>query len=174
MRDLGKNRHYAKRVSRESLRAGPEIRGKGPRSTVRAKRPPKAQSEHDRVILEIARREINLDEYTAGINPGESKRYPVRLPGREWIYPDLVVRHRGNRRLREVHEVETSESVNQKEVNQWKDFASLRHRLILWVPLDSAIEAAALIEKNELKNVGLEVYEFGRHGKIKLHVLGPT
>ena len=174
MRDLGKNGHSAKRQPRQPLGIRRKLRRKELRSTVKAKRPPIVQSEHDKVILEVAKREINLDEYTVGINPGESKRYPVRLAGRKWIFPDLVVRHRTTRRLREVHEVETSESVNQEEVNQWKDFASLRHRFILWVPLDSATRASALLEKNELRNVDLEVYEVDRHGKIKLRVLGPT
>ena len=174
MRGLGKNGHSAKRLPRQPLKIRRKIRGKELKSTVKAKRPPKVQSEHDKVILEVAKREINLDEYTVGINPSESKKYPVRLAGREWIYPDLVVKYRTSRQLQEVHEVETSESVNQEEVNQWKDFASLRHRFILWVPLDSAARAAALIEKNVLKNVDLEVYEVDRHGKIKLRVLGPT
>lgn len=174
MRDLGKNRHPAKRSPRQSLGIRRRIRRKEPRSTVRAKRPPKVQSEHDKVILEVAKREINLEEYTVGINPSESKKYPVRLAGREWIYPDLVVRYRTSRQLQEVHEVETSESVNQEEVNQWKDFASLRRKLILWVPLDSAARAAALIDESKLNNVDLEVYEVDRHGKIKLRVLGPT
>ena len=174
MKDLGKNGHPAKRQPRQPLGIRRKLRRKELRSTVKAKRPPKVQSEHDKVILEVAKREINLDEYTVGINPGGSKKHPVRLAGREWIYPDLVVKYRTSRQLQEVHEVETSESVNQEEVNQWKDFASLRHRFILWVPLDSAARAATLLEKNELKNVGLEVYELDRHGKIKLRVLGPT
>lgn len=174
MKDLGKNGHSAKRLPRQPLGIRRKISRKEPRSTVKAKRSPKVQSEHDKVILEVAKREINLDDYTVGINPGESKKYPVRLAGREWIYPDLVVRHHTSRQLQEVHEVETSESVNQEEVDQWKDFASLRRRLILWVPLDSAARAAALLDKNKLNSVDLEVYDVDRQGRIKLRVLGPT
>jgi hypothetical protein len=111
-----------------------------------AKRPPAAQSEHDRVI---AAREAQWREYKpcsqTWTNPDGEQNAKCKPNGAEQ-YPDIIVKLRDDKGIRYgLEEVETADSVSDSEVRQWRDYAALKMAFLnLVVPADKVSDAKRL------------------------------
>lgn len=102
-----------------------------------AKRPNTSQSLHDACLAEATDRFIeNFSVYT---NPGSDHNFPVRLPGGETGYPDIVACDKGTKVPSCIAEIETVESVTADERDeQWVPYArALKADLRLFVPKES-------------------------------------
>jgi hypothetical protein len=124
-------------------------------------RPVREQLEHDRVIRLLQpkyRRRFNV-----GLNPGAEQTTPVGDPAAP-VFPDLVLTAPGRgRRVLEVIEVETSESVNSLEaMAEWLPYSRLSSDFTLYVPVTSVDAARRLC-----KDLGVDLAELWTY-----HTLG--
>jgi hypothetical protein len=123
-------------------------------------RPVREQLEHDRVIRMLQpkyRRKFNV-----GLNPGSEQAAPVGEPPSA-LFPDLVLTAPGRgRKLLEVIEVETSESVNSLEaMAEWLPYSRLSCDFSLYVPVASADSARRLC-----KDLGVELAELWTYSTL--------
>src|SRR5690349_19740289 len=95
---------------------------------------PNSQSIHDQWVAAIARDQFSFPlqpTWRTSTNPGSFKRQAVRFGSVE-AFPDIVVADSTNR-LVIVAEVETSESVNEIEARQWRQYSAAQ-LFYLYVP----------------------------------------
>ncbi len=110
-----------------------------------ANRYPNEQSEHDKVI-EYAYSHLNKTTHDVYINPGSYKNTSVN-----GLYPDIIITAKGDKVVKFIIEVETVNSINQNEVNQWRSYIKLGGTFYLLVPKDSKHKAELLCRQNNLK-----------------------
>jgi len=102
-----------------------------------------SQSFHDQVIAERAKAWSQEPGFLmVHTNPGQEKNASYTVDG-EQVYPDLIIEHRDHGWF--IEEVETEDSVNERELQQWLKFARLGRPLNLIVPVTSESTARRLI-----------------------------
>ncbi len=121
-----------------------------------ASRRPNTQSLHDNVVSQREsawRADSRVDKlYT---NPGQYKGANYTVSGRK-VYPDLIV-HLKNDNLWIIEEVETADSVNEGELEQWQTFAQIDvYGFNLLVPTEVAEKARSLVRN--LSDVAVKTY----------------
>lgn len=120
------------------------------------------QTTHDNVITTMEtelKRAWRKDIYT---NPGQSKENPVKRHG-VTVYPDIFQYVGGD--VTDIYEVETSESVRDEEVDQWKRYSEGTGRFHLVVPEQSLEKARTLAEQN---NITVNVWHiFDDEGNVR-------
>ncbi len=110
-----------------------------------ANRYPNEQAEHDRVIdfAQSHLDKVNHDVYT---NPGSYKNTSVN-----GLNPDIIITAKGDSAVKFIIEVETADSINQNEVQQWIDYINLGGSFYLLVPQDFKLKVELLCRQNNLK-----------------------
>ena len=95
---------------------------------------------HDWVIRKLRDKYLKLFK-EVHINVGEEKNYEVK-----GHYPDAVCVNYGQIML--IIEVETRESINEQEIEQWKELSQLGAQLVVLVPKDMQNVTRDLCWKN--------------------------
>jgi hypothetical protein len=90
---------------------------------------PEEQFEHDLVVEAAAEQFGRSKKYQIHANPGSEKNAAVSHQ-----YPDIIVTERGANKVKFIIEVETANSLDGSEVNQWRTFARLGPPLYLLAP----------------------------------------
>lgn len=125
-----------------------------------------AQTLHDKVIAQREtawRNDSRVD--TLYTNPGQTKGAHYTVKGRK-VYPDLIV-HLTDKNQWVIEEVETADSVNESELQQWKTYAQIdASGFNLIVPTEAAEKARSLVRN--LKTVAIKTYSV-RGNKIEFH-----
>ena len=128
-----------------------------------AKRTARDQEQHDLAIRRICRARLSRrpgwEFYT---NPGDCRNYALVLPDGARVYPDIVGRRRGDGSSSYIAEVETESTVTEGEAAQWKQFAELGKRFILYIPAGSLLYARELCHAHGIAVHGYRVYELTR------------
>jgi hypothetical protein len=131
-----------------------------------------SQLEHDTVVRASANTysELQKKGYKVSINPGSTKNQFV---GSELnpCYPDVVVWLPNtigstSGRPEIIKEIETAESITDKEAVQWKDYGSRGVKFLLVVPIGYENNAIQVISKNSVKISELWRY-YQESGQIK-------
>ncbi|HWP93597.1 MAG TPA: hypothetical protein VNN20_15495 [Thermodesulfobacteriota bacterium] len=95
---------------------------------------------HDWVINKVKEKYSKLYKEVQ-TNPGEDKNYEFK-----GSYPDVVFVNYGQVVL--IAEVETENTINEEEVNEWKELSSLGVQLVLLVPKELQNTARDICWKN--------------------------
>lgn len=106
---------------------------------------PFTQNEHDNII-QAAYNNLNKINYRIYINPNQQKNASINGQ-----YPDIIITPAGDNTVKFVIEVETSDSVNTNEVQQWKTYSQLGGTFYLLVPFASKALAELLCRQNGVK-----------------------
>jgi hypothetical protein len=115
------------------------------------------QAVHDTIIQEAFNNldKVNHDVY---INPGTQNATSVNS-----LYPDIIITSKGDKNVKFIIEVETQDSINLNEVEQWKQYSQLGGIFYLLVPRDMKATAEILCHQNEVKaRIGIYYYESSR------------
>lgn len=97
---------------------------------------------HDWVIKKIDEKYNRLYS-EVNINPGDEKNYDL-----QGEYPDAILVNHGQ--VVGVIEVETKDTINAENIEQWKKYSELGTKLTLVVPKEDQNKARDLIWKNGL------------------------
>lgn len=103
------------------------------------------QNEHDSVI-QTAYNNLDKINHRVYINPNQQKN--TNIDGQ---YPDIIITPANDNTVKFVIEVETSESVNNNEVQQWRTYSQLGGTFYLLVPFASKTLAELLCRQNGIK-----------------------
>lgn len=117
------------------------------------------QTEHDKVVTASAATWQNKPGRVVHTNPGGDKNFSVNGDN----YPDVVVVDNQNQLLA-VEEIETEESVNQNEAEQWEKYSGFGVRLNLVVPESHVSEAQRLT--SSISSVIVQGYRIGPGGQV--------
>jgi hypothetical protein len=104
-----------------------------------------SQNEHDSVIQSAYN---NLDKLNHRVytNPNQQKNTSIN-----GHYPDLIITLANDNTVKFVIEVETTDSVNNAEVHQWRTYSQLGGIFYLLVPFTSKALAELLCRQNGIK-----------------------
>jgi hypothetical protein len=103
------------------------------------------QNEHDSVI-QAAYNNLDKINHRVYTNPNQQKNTSINGQ-----YPDIIITPAGDNTVKFVIEVETSDSVNTNEVQQWKTYSQLGGTFYLLVPFASKALAELLCRQNGVK-----------------------
>lgn len=106
---------------------------------------PFTQNEHDKVI-QAAFNNLDKVNHRVYTNPNQQKNTSIN-----GHYPDIIITAANDNIAKFVIEVETSESVNNIEVQQWKTYSHLGGTFYLLVPYASKALAELLCLQNGIK-----------------------
>jgi len=104
-----------------------------------------SQNEHDSVI-QAAYNNLDKLNHRVYTNPNQQ-----RNTGINEHYPDLIITSVNDNIVKFTIEVETSNSVNNAEVNQWRTYSQLGGTFYLLVPYASKPLAELLCRQNGIK-----------------------
>lgn len=120
------------------------------------------KSFHDKAVTDIAKvkfpfpNQQNQNWMTYLNEPNQTKG--INMNGNT-IYPDIVVVNTKEKTVAMIGEIESDSSVNQNEVDQWKEY-SKAGTFFLYVPKGTESEANKLISKNSVTISGLRTYHY--------------
>jgi hypothetical protein len=110
-----------------------------------ANRIPNIQNEHDNVI-QAAFNNLDKVNHKVYINPNQQKNTSIN-----GSYPDLIITPINDNSVKFIIEVETADSINNGEVQQWKTYSQLGGIFYLLVPYASKNLAELLCHQNSIK-----------------------
>lgn len=111
-----------------------------------ANRFPANQSEHDKVI-HAAYNGLDKTKHDVYINPGQTNNTSVA-----GYYPDIIITNKGEKNVKFIIEVETADSINQNEVQQWINYSTkISGAFYLLVPYNYKHIAETLCRQNGIK-----------------------
>jgi hypothetical protein len=114
---------------------------------------------HDYVIMELKDWLESQGKYVV-TNPGQEKNPDGSVKrDDESIYPDLVVRPSQGEKITELFEVETEDSVDSEEVEQWEIYEAGKESFYLIVPEGSIDRAKELIRERGFSIDGIGYYD---------------
>lgn len=98
---------------------------------------------HDRVVREI-KNSLNQQDFDIYVNPGSEKN-----AGIAGNYPDVIMTKKGEKTVKFILEVETSDSITKDEAEvQWKKYATeIKATFYLVVPAASINKATQLCQQ---------------------------
>ena len=119
-------------------------------------RPRVDQDQHDKVIQMVKKKEwenlVNVEKVET--NPdGETNRSAGQVRKGERIedqYPDIVAISAKTHRPGIIGEIETEQSINENEAEQWSDYAILGINFYLYVPATKKDEAFQILVQKDL------------------------
>lgn len=103
------------------------------------------QNEHDSVI-QAAFSNLDKTNYNVYTNPNQQKN--THINGN---YPDIIITLKNDNHVKFIIEVETADSVNNSEVNQWGKYSKLGGIFYLLVPYSCRQTAEKLVRMNGIK-----------------------
>jgi hypothetical protein len=104
------------------------------------------QTIHDRVIAGVAAVQNRYDALT---NPGHEHNWSIQI-GQETVFPDVILCERGTRSVAHLIEVETADSVNEDESDQWATYARGPGQFWLLVPSTSLVLAQQICRRRSI------------------------
>ena len=118
-----------------------------------------SQNEHDNVI-QAAYSRLDKVNHRVYINPNQQKNTSIN----NVHYPDIIITSINDNNVKFTIEVETSDSVNSSEVQQWKDYSEFSGTFYLLVPFASKGVAELLCRQNNIKaRFGTYIYQNGQY-----------
>ncbi len=134
-----------------------------------ANRTPENASLHDNVVMGISRKRFDDIKYDVYTNPNGEKNAYVG-PESDPLYPDIVVLEKGygQRNAISIGEVETADSINEEEANQWSEYAATKIPFYLYVPAGHAEETRNLLNTNSIEISGLRTYRYEESGELTI------
>lgn len=116
------------------------------------------QNEHDSVI-QAAYNNLDKLNHRVYINPNQQKNTSIN-----GHYPDLIITLANDNNVKFIIEVETSDSINNTEVQQWRTYSQLGGTFYLLVPYASKTIAEVLCRQNGIKvRFGTYRFQNGRY-----------
>lgn len=103
------------------------------------------QNEHDSVI-QTAYNNLDKINHRVYTNPNQQKNTSI-----DGQYPDIIITTANDNTVKFVIEVETSDSVNNNEVQQWRTYSQLGGTFYLLVPFACKALAELLCRQNSIK-----------------------
>lgn len=103
------------------------------------------QAIHD-IVIQTAYNNLDKIKHDVYINPGTSQNTNVN-----GLYPDIIITNKGDKNVKFVIEVETQDSINQNEIQQWIDYSKVGGQFYLLVPKSMKDTAELLCRQNNLK-----------------------
>lgn len=103
------------------------------------------QNEHDAVI-QTAYENLDKVNHNVYINPNQQKNTSVN-----GHYPDIIITAANDNNVKFTIEVETSDTVNQGEIQQWRTYSQLGGTFYLLVPYSTKSLAEVLCRQNNIK-----------------------
>lgn len=104
-----------------------------------------SQIEHDSVI-EAAYNNLDKIDHRVYTNPNQQKN--TNINGH---YPDIIITLANDNTVKFTIEVETTDSVTNAEVHQWRTYSQLGGTFYLLVPFSSKARAELLCRQNGIK-----------------------
>jgi hypothetical protein len=105
------------------------------------------------MIVEQIRKKLSREFKEIGINKQDEKK--VSYQG---FYPDIVLGNHGM--VLSIVEVETRESISDKQADYWKNLSGLGVKLILMIPYDMKMKVTDLLwNKGLMDKVAIGTYE---------------
>jgi hypothetical protein len=128
------------------------------------------QDEHDKVVIESAKTYWKLAQegYKVDVNPDGEQNRSVGKDN----YPDVIVWKPSNPGSDSgtatiIEEIETSDSVNDSEAEQWITYAGLGIKFILVVPKGSVVSVNEIIKRKKIGITELWHYYYDINKKIQ-------
>lgn len=103
------------------------------------------QTIHDSVI-QTAYNNLDKVKHDVYINPGNIKNTQV-----SGLYPDIIITKKDEKNVKFIIEVETQDSINQNEVQQWTEYSNIGGQFYLLVPKNMKDTAELLCRQNNIK-----------------------
>jgi hypothetical protein len=128
------------------------------------------QSYHDQIVTLIAKARYKLYGKTTYTNLNMEKNMSAGIIRDQEQYPDIVVVDDFTSKPSLIAEIETANTVNQIEAQQWEDYASLNLNFYLYVPTSNVDDAIDIIDSEGLRSeiLGLRRYTLV-DGKIQIN-----
>lgn len=105
------------------------------------------------MILEHVRRKLSRDYKEIKVNKKVEKKFEYK-----GCYPDMILGNHGM--VLALLEVETSDTISEKQAENWKALSSLGVKLILMIPKDMKVRVTDLLWSNGLMDkVSMGTYE---------------
>jgi len=125
-------------------------------------RNPISQALHDRII-QRAYDTLDKVNYRVYMNQGLNRN--INVNGH---YPDIIITRVNNNTAEFIIEVETNDTINQSEVNQWRIFSQLSRNFYLLVPAADRLRAGTLCLQMGVK-AKFATYSFDNLGNININ-----
>lgn len=107
---------------------------------------------HD-MILEHLRRKLSREYKEIGVNKHGEKK--VEYKGH---YPDMILGNHGM--VLTLLEIETAESISEKQAENWKALSGLGVKLVLMIPKDMKVKVTELLwAKGMMDKISIGTYE---------------
>lgn len=103
------------------------------------------QNLHD-LVIQTAYNLLDKVEHDVYINPNQQKNTHIRNN-----YPDIIITDKGSKTAKFIIEVETADSVNLNETEQWKAYSNLGGTFYLLIPIASKVQAELLCQQQGIK-----------------------
>jgi len=106
---------------------------------------PTDQQYHDKILQTAADNLRSTGKYNVYTNP--NGEHNTRLGD---SYPDIILTPQNSNTVQFIIEVETSDSVNENEIPQWREYSSLGGIFYLLVPIQDLARAKQLCVANTI------------------------
>lgn len=125
------------------------------------------QNLHDKVVKDIAKSRFDGIKYDVYTNPNGEKNAYIG-PEENKVYPDIVVLEKGYDRRTgiAIGEIETDDSINDNEAEQWSEYSSSVIPFYLYIPAGYAQTTIDIMKKKDIKISGLRTYKYLATGEI--------
>ncbi|MBA7510502.1 hypothetical protein ES705_02487 [subsurface metagenome] len=112
-------------------------------------------STHD-IIIEKLRSLLITEGHKVRVNPGQARRFGVIGPSttsneKITYYPDLYTYDENKKRVIGIFEVETSETVSENSVEQWKLYTKGSAKFYLVIPKEDLEKAKTLAAQHNVE-----------------------
>lgn len=130
------------------------------------------QSYHDEIVVLVARARYRFFDKTTYTNLNGERNMSAGLVRGEEQYPDIVAVEDFTGKPIIIAEIETESMVNDIEIRQWEDYASLNLNFYLYVPTSKVDDAIHLIDDEGLRDEirGLRRYTYV-NGELQINNL---
>jgi hypothetical protein len=105
------------------------------------------------IILDQVKRKLSRTYKEIRTNPNGAKKAEY-----EGLYPDMILGNHGM--VLALLEVETAESISEKQADHWRSLSGLGLKLILMIPKDQKVRVTDLLwSKGVMDKVSIGTYE---------------
>jgi len=125
------------------------------------------QGLHDRAVKDIARKRFDGLKYDVYTNPNGEKNASVGAESNP-LYADIIVLEKGygRRTAITIGEIETADTINENEAEQWAEYTATKIPFYLYVPAGCVQTTVNVLNKKSIKISGLRTYKYLSSGEI--------
>lgn len=126
-----------------------------------------SQTLHDRAVKDIALKRFDGIKYDVYTNPDGEKNAYVGAESNP-LYADIIVLEKGygRRTAIAIGEIETADTINENEADQWAEYTATKIPFYLYVPAGQAQATINVLNKKGIKISGLRTYKYLVNGEI--------